>query len=205
VTQTQLDRRREQNTAAKSAADDARTAVTELANRLQTNADLTQQQTLALRNAEAEAKRLKRSLKTQARDRNRLEKAHQKAVAKASKASKRAEDMDDKYSKSVLADLVRREKERDQAGAPPATVVVVPEKAVAAAVESTARKTAARTTATRAAKTASAGPSTPTSGRATKSTGRAAKATGRATKSTGRAAKATGRATKTTGSRTRRR
>jgi hypothetical protein len=173
VTQTQLDRRREQNMAAKYAAEKAHTAVTDLANRLQTNADLTQQQTLALRNAEAEAKRLKRALKTQARDRNRLEKAHQKALSKAAKASRRAEDMDDKYSKSVLADMVRREKERDQAAAtaPSAAVVPMPEKAVAAAVvESPARKTAARTTSARAAKTASAGPTT-TSGRATKATG----------------------------------
>lgn len=170
MAQTQLDRRREQSSAANAAAEKARSAVTDLANRLQTNADLTRQQTLALRNAEAEAKRLKRSLKTQSRDRQRLEKAHQKAVAKAAKASRRAEDMDDKYSKTVLADMVRREKERDTAAAaaPSAAVIPVPEKAVAAAVESPARKTAARATTARAAKSASSGRKT--SG-ATKSTG----------------------------------
>ncbi|NMO55003.1 hypothetical protein HH310_27940 [Actinoplanes sp. TBRC 11911] len=189
MTQTQLDRRREQSAAAKDAAEKARSAVTDLANRLQTNADLTEQQTLALRNAEAEAKRLKRSLKTQQRDRDRLAKAHQKAVGKASKASRRAESMDDKYSKSVLDDLVQREKEKDLRAAG-VTSSPAPERA--AATESPARQTAARTTTARAAKTASS--SATTRSASTARSGRTA--SGRATKAT--------KATKTTGTRTRR-
>lgn len=68
MTTTQLDRRREQSAAADDAAARARATVSELESRLRTNADLTRQQTRSLRNAEAEAKRLKRALKTQARD-----------------------------------------------------------------------------------------------------------------------------------------
>jgi hypothetical protein len=189
VTQTQLDRRREQTAAAKDAEEKARTAVTDLANRLQTNADLTEQQKLALRNAEAEAKRLKRSLKTQQRDRDRLAKAHQKALGKAAKATRRAEDLDDKYSKSVLADLVRREKEKDlkAAGVTPPE----PERAVAA--DNPARKTAARTTTARATKSAAASGTTRNAN--TARSGRTA-TSGRTTKAT--------KATKTTGTRARR-
>src|SRR3954468_2419618 len=117
VTTPQLDRRRAQSAAAGAAAEKARQAVTELDNRLRTNTELAQQQSQALRNAEAEVKRLKRSLKTQERDRVRLTKAHKKATAKASKAGNRAADADPKYDKAVLADLIRREKQRDQAAA----------------------------------------------------------------------------------------
>ena len=53
MTTPQLDRRRAQSAAAGAAAEKARQAVTELDNRLRTNADLTQQQAQALRNAEA--------------------------------------------------------------------------------------------------------------------------------------------------------
>ena len=81
MTTPQLDRRRAQSAAAGAAAEKARLAVTELDNRLRTNTELAQQQSQALRNAEAEVKRLKRSLKTQERDRVRLTKAHKKAVS----------------------------------------------------------------------------------------------------------------------------
>ena len=115
MTTTPLDRRREQADAAHAAAQRAQTAVAEVENRLRTNADLTREQTQALDIAKAEVKRLKRALKTQARDRLRLQKAQRKAQAKAAKAQSRAATVEDKYGKTVLSDLVRREKERDRA------------------------------------------------------------------------------------------
>ncbi|MBM2618172.1 hypothetical protein JIG36_21680 [Actinoplanes sp. LDG1-06] len=169
----QLDRRREQSTAAHEAAAKTKTTVTELENRLRTNADMTRRQTQALRNAEAEAKRLKRSLKTQARDKDRLEKAHKKAVSRAEKAQSKAATLEEKYGKSVLHDLVRREKEKDRAAAstpvspalpavvPPPPIEPEPPAETAPAVETeqpvepvTARATAARSTARKAAASA---------------------------------------------------
>ncbi|WP_250002401.1 hypothetical protein [Actinoplanes sp. M2I2] len=186
MTSKQLDRRREQSAAANAAAERSRTTVTELENRLRTNADLTRRQTEALRNAEAEAKRLKRSLKTQARDKDRLEKAHRKAVARAGKAQSRAATLDDKYGKSLLSDLINREKERDRATAttsePETTATPEAQPAAAAAPVSpalppvspaddqtvppatsdTARATAARRTAAKAASSAATTPRTRT-------------------------------------------
>jgi hypothetical protein len=110
-----LDRRREQAASAASAAEKAQTGVTELDNRLRTNASMTQQQKQALRNAEAEVNRLKRSVKAAAKERDRLVKARKKAVDKAGKARTKAKAADAKYDKSVLADMVRREKMKDRA------------------------------------------------------------------------------------------
>ena len=112
-----LDRRRDKSAAAEAAAGKAKEAVAELDSRLRANADLTKQQNQALRNAEAEVKRLKRALKTQERDHARLAKAHKKAVAKAGRTKGKAGEAEAKYSAAVLADLVRREKERDRAAA----------------------------------------------------------------------------------------
>jgi chromosome segregation ATPase len=119
---SQLDRRREQATSAARAADKAQSGVTELDNRLQTNTSMTRQQKQALRNAEAEVTRIKRSLKAAAKERDQLTRARKKAVAKVDKARIKAEAADAKYEKSVLADMVRREKIKDRAEAarPPA-------------------------------------------------------------------------------------
>jgi len=119
---SQLDRRREQATSAASAADKAQSGVTELDNRLQTNTSMTRQQKQALRNAEAEVTRIKWSLKAAAKERDQLTRARKKAVAKVDKARIKAEAADAKYEKSVLADMVRREKIKDRAEAarPPA-------------------------------------------------------------------------------------
>jgi chromosome segregation ATPase len=110
-----LDSRRDKAAAAASAAEKAQAGVAELENRLQTNATLTTQQTQALRNAEAEAKRLKRSLKLTAKERSRLAAARKKAAARAAKARQKQQAAEAKYDKVVLADIVRREKERDRA------------------------------------------------------------------------------------------
>jgi hypothetical protein len=156
VTTTQLDRRREQSAGAEAAAEKARATVEELDRRLHTNDEMTRQQTQALRNAEAEAKRLKRSLKTQARDHARLVKARQKAAAKAAKTRSRAAALDEKYSKSVLADLIRREKEKDRAS----TAKGEPDQPATGAQATAARATAAKAAKSASARTSSAGRTT---------------------------------------------
>jgi chromosome segregation ATPase len=157
-----LDRRRDQASTTAHAAEKAQAGVTELNNRLQTNTNLTTQQSQALRNAEAEANRLKRSLKAGVKERDRLTKAHKRAVAQADKAKAKAKAADEKYSKAVLADLVRREKQKDAARTttpatrqPAVSAVPNPEPerpnvSAAAATRTAARKTAARTRTTTA-------------------------------------------------------
>src|SRR6185312_501118 len=75
---SQLDRRRGQAASAASAVEKAQAGVMELDNRLRTNASMTQQQKQALRNAEAEASRLKRALKAGTKEHDRLTKARKK-------------------------------------------------------------------------------------------------------------------------------
>jgi hypothetical protein len=135
-----LDGRRDQAAAAAVAAEKAQAGVAELDHRLATNANLTRQQSQALRNAVAEANRLKRALKAGTKERDRLTKARKKAVTRADKAKAKAESADAKYSKTVLAELVRREKERDRVAAS----VPAPEQPT---VATTATRTAARKTA----------------------------------------------------------
>jgi chromosome segregation ATPase len=149
---TPLDRRRDKAADAARAADQAQAGVTELEHRLQTNASMTSQQKQALRNAEAEASRLKRALKAGARERDRLAKAHEKAAARAAKARARSAAAESKYDKSVLADLVRREKAKDRADAaqPPAAstskeIAPLPEVLPAKAANATLPPTRART------------------------------------------------------------
>jgi chromosome segregation ATPase len=150
VTAPALNRRRDQASAAATAAEKAQAGVTELDNRLKTNATLTTQQNQALRNAVAEVNRLKRSLKAAAKEREQLTKARKKAVDKAAKSKAKAAEAEAKYDKVVLADLVRREKEKDRAASPSASngkaSRPAPEQtdtATATAVRTAARKTAA--------------------------------------------------------------
>jgi hypothetical protein len=114
---TALDSRRDKSTAANANAEKAKAGVTELDHRLRTNADQTKQQTQAMRNATAEANRLKRALKDAAKERARLTKERKKAVARADKARAKAKAAEAKYDKTVLAELVKREKERDREAA----------------------------------------------------------------------------------------
>src|SRR4051812_44133843 len=107
-----LDSRREKSTAADTAAEKAQAGVTELDQRLKANADLVQQQTQALKNAEAETIRLKRVLKNADKERTKLTRDRRKAVAKAEKAKARAQAAEARYDKVLLGELVRREKDR---------------------------------------------------------------------------------------------
>jgi hypothetical protein len=137
-----LDRRRDQAVAAAGAAEKAQAGVTELDHRLETNANLTRQQSQALRNAVAEANRLKRALKAGTKERDRLTKARKKAVTRAGRAKAKAGSADAKYSRTVLAELVRREKERDRAAAF-APAPEQPSVTATAATRTAARRTAA--------------------------------------------------------------
>jgi hypothetical protein len=178
---TPLDRRRDRAADAARSAEQAQAGVTELDHRLQTNASMTTQQKQALRNAEAEVARLKRALKTGAKERDRLTRAHKKAADRAGRAQAKSKAAEAKYDKSLLADLVRREKAKDLAGAAkppvasttkdvaplperlpatpaPATPVKSPVAAKAAPVKSTAPTKAAPATRARTARTTVADP-----------------------------------------------
>ena len=90
--------------------------MTDIDRQLETLASLTEQQEQALRRAAEEPTRLKRSLKAAAKRRAELTKERRKAVAKAERARAKAALAEAKYDKEVLAELVRREKEKDRAG-----------------------------------------------------------------------------------------
>jgi hypothetical protein len=181
---TLLDRRRTQAADAAKAAEQAQARVTELDNRLQTNASMTTQQKQALRNAEADVARLKRLLKAGARERDRLTKARKKAADRTAKAQAKSKAAEAKYDKSLLADLVSREKAKDRAGAaqPPTAsttkdVAPLPERlpATIAPATNARAKTAPAKTAPAKKAAATGGPSG--DGRATSARSVAAKAT----------------------------
>ncbi|MGW4940714.1 hypothetical protein ACWEOZ_03880 [Actinoplanes sp. NPDC004185] len=115
-----LDRRRDKAGTANAAAAAADAAVTDIDRQLETLSSLTEQQQGALRRAAEEAERLKRSLKAAGKRRAELAKERKKAVAKAEQARAKADLAEAKYDKEVLAELVRREKEKDRATAQPA-------------------------------------------------------------------------------------
>jgi hypothetical protein len=176
---TLLDRRRTRAADAAKAAEQAQARVTELDNRLQTNASMTTQQKQALRNAEAEVARLKRLLKAGARERDRLAKARKKAADRTAKAQAKSKAAEAKYDKSLLTDLVSREKAKDRAGAaqPPTAsttkdVVPLPERLPATtAPASTARaKIAPAKTAAATGGPSGAGPATSATSVAAKTT-----------------------------------
>ncbi|GAA3351080.1 hypothetical protein GCM10020358_79480 [Amorphoplanes nipponensis] len=147
-----LDRRRDKAGAADAAATRAEAAVSDIDHQLETIAHLTEQQRQALHRAAEERDRLKRSLKAAAKRRAELAKERKKAVAKAARARTRAKAAESKYDREVLADLVRREKEKDRAGS---TAARAPRRSAAADPPpeqpdegtQTARRTAARKTA----------------------------------------------------------
>lgn len=111
-----LDRRRDKAGTAAAAATQAQAAVTDIDHQLETLASLTEQQQQALHRTVEETARLKRSLKAAAKRRAELAKERRQAVAKADRARSKAAAAEAKYDKEVLADLVRREKEKDRAG-----------------------------------------------------------------------------------------
>lgn len=155
---SKLDRRREKARAAKAAADAAQQRLSGLDDGLAVNAAQTQEQETALRRAGDEVSRLKKALKASAKKNRQLTASRKKAAASVAKTQQKADAAEGKYDKALLADMVRKERNRDLAAHEGAaartasssakpTVGSPPERPVAA----TAKNTAARKTAAAAA------------------------------------------------------
>jgi chromosome segregation ATPase len=156
---TTLDRRRDKAQGAKDTADKARDHVADLDARISTNAGQAQQDQAALHQAQDEVTRLKRALKTAAKEDAVLQTRRKKASTAAVKAEVKAKAAEAKYDQAMLADMVRREKARDRSAAaatakvdaPPAdTTSVAPSAQQPTARPATATRTAPRRTAANA-------------------------------------------------------
>ncbi|GGK97707.1 hypothetical protein [Mangrovihabitans endophyticus] len=134
--------RREKAASTGQAAEKARESVADLDSRLRMNASQTKEQKQALRNALAEADRLKAALKAGERERENLSKRRKKAASKAEKARAKAKSAEQRYDKMVLAEMVRREKERES-GSAADPEPERPNQATSTATSTAARKTAA--------------------------------------------------------------
>jgi hypothetical protein len=110
-----LDRRRDKAQAAKDAADAVRAGLAELDAKLKAGLALAKQHQDAFRRAQVELTRLKKQLKVAAKDNDKLTAARKKAKAALAKVEVRAKTAETRYDEVVLADIVRREKDRDRA------------------------------------------------------------------------------------------
>ncbi len=125
--QSKLHRRRDKAQAAKAAADKARAGVTQLDDQLKANATQTQNVETALQRAQEEVARLKKALKASIKERAKLRSARKRAQDVAGRTQRRAETAEAKYDKIVLAELVRREKDKDRARSTSHDVAETPE------------------------------------------------------------------------------
>jgi hypothetical protein len=91
--------------------------VADLDARLKSNAEQAEQQEGALQRALDEAGRLKKLLKSAAKERAKLRTERGRAAAAVGKKQARAEAAEAKYDQAVLQEIVRREKEKDRAAA----------------------------------------------------------------------------------------
>ena len=159
-----LDRRREKAKAAKATADAAQQRLSGLDDELAANAAQTQEHETALRRASDEVSRLKKALKASAKKNQQLTASRKKVAASVAKTQQKAYAAENEYDKALLADMVRKERNRDLAAHEGAsartasssanpTVGSSPERPVAA----TAKDTAARKTAAAAADPANRG------------------------------------------------
>ncbi|MDT4985935.1 MAG: hypothetical protein QOI74_29 [Micromonosporaceae bacterium] len=114
---SKLDRRRGKAQAAKAAAEAAQARVTALDGRLGANAAEADEHKAAMRRTRDEVNRRKKALKASDKQREQLRAMRKKAEAAAAKAQRRSQAADDRYDQAVLAELVRREKDRDLANA----------------------------------------------------------------------------------------
>jgi chromosome segregation ATPase len=115
--ETKLDRRRDKAQSAKAAADTARQRVSALDDRLAATGAQSKEHEAALRRARDEMSRRKKALKASAKKRDQLRTSRKKAGKAAAKARRRARGAEQRYDQVVLAEMVRREKERDRAAA----------------------------------------------------------------------------------------
>jgi hypothetical protein len=125
---------------------------------LATNAVQNQEHETALRRASDEVRRLKKALKASTNKNQQLTASRKKVAASVAKARQKADAAEDKYDKAVLADMVRKERNRDLAahdGSATRTASSSAEPAAGSAPErpdaATAKDTAARKTAAAAA------------------------------------------------------
>lgn len=162
-TAAELARRR--NTLRKRQAGAERTGreVAELDKALERNVAQTGEQEAELRTTLDRVAMLKKTIKAGKKYRDKLRAARKKARGRDADARQRASTAEARYDKSVMADMVRREKQRDlaqhdlaqhdpRAGAAPALALTEsqPAAALPAAGGDIARETRARKTATRA-------------------------------------------------------
>ena len=138
---SKVDRRREAVRAARSTVDDAGRRLSRIDDQLAADSAQTQEHETALRRAGDEVRHRKKALKAAARKAGQLAGERRRATAAAAEAQQRARTAEEKFDRAVLADLVRRERDRDLAAHPGSGTDDE------AAPSSTAADTAARKTA----------------------------------------------------------
>jgi hypothetical protein len=110
-----LERRREQLRRSRDRVSAAQTAVRETEARLHALDDTDQDVQRRLKLVEQEVAALKKQLKRNAKEREQLQAERKQAVRRTGALTEAVREAETKYDKAVLADLVRREKERDLA------------------------------------------------------------------------------------------
>jgi hypothetical protein len=164
ATPSVLDRRRQKMQATRTAAQDAGAAVDELDTRLDTNSSETREHEAALHTALDRVAALKKAIKAAGKQNSRLASSRKDARRAAARAQQRAAGAEARYDRAVLADMLRREKDRDlsvhgaqptaPAGGNPSSDTparaTTPRRSSGTARATAARATAARATAARA-------------------------------------------------------
>lgn len=112
---SKLDLRRERLQSAKAAAEGAQKRLRGLDDQLAANETQTREHESALRAASDEVTRRKKALKASAKKQQQLGASRNKVVALVAKARQKAHGAEVNYDKAVLADMVRRERDRDLA------------------------------------------------------------------------------------------
>jgi chromosome segregation ATPase len=108
-----LTRRRAKMQVARSTAAAAGAKLTDLEGRLESLTRLRRQQKAALREAKNQQSVLERAIKASTKQRGPLRESLKKARKAAAKAQRRAHDVEARYDRAVLADMVHREKQTD--------------------------------------------------------------------------------------------
>jgi chromosome segregation ATPase len=108
-----LTRRRAKMQVARSTAAAASAKLTDLEGRLESLTRLRRQQKAALREAKSQQSVLERAVKASTRQRGSLRESRKGARKAAAKAQRRAHEVEARYDRAVLADMVHREKQTD--------------------------------------------------------------------------------------------
>jgi chromosome segregation ATPase len=108
-----LTRRREKMQVARATAVAASAKLTDLEGQLESLTRLRRQQKAALREARNQQGVLERGLKASTRQRGSLRESRKDARKAAAKAQRRADKVEARYDRAVLADMVHREKQTD--------------------------------------------------------------------------------------------